>query len=123
MKGIIPIINAPKNIINQNIYKFKRDAYLNKDFIPSQWSDKEILQLYAIRTAIERCFSHNIQIYNARRMNLRGIEQAIKHRFFILILDLLKILTAYKTGRCDLFQTHSAFSNMKEEVSPQAIRY
>jgi len=123
IKGIIPIINAPKNIKNQNVYRFKKNVHLNKDFIPSQWSDEEILLLYAIRTAIERSFSHNIQIYNARRMNLRGIEQAIKHRFFILILDLLKILTAYKTGRSDLFQTYSAFSNMKEGVSPQAIRY
>lgn len=99
--GIIPLINAKKNIKNQNVKKLKDYFYVNMDFIPESWTDEEIILLMNIRSGIERQFSHNIVVYHARRANVRGIEMVSKHRFMILILDLLKINTAYKIGRSD----------------------
>ena len=113
LNNVIPVINAPKHIKNQNIVELRDDIHLNRDFLPNKWSDKELLKLYAIRTVIERLFSHNIQIYNARRFNIRGIKEGTKHRLMILILDLLKTLACYKLGRPDLFLTFTAFSTTR----------
>jgi hypothetical protein len=122
-KGIIPVINSTKNITKQNVVKIKRYIYLNLDFLPKSWTTDDFKKIYAIQTSIERCFPHNIQLHNAQRINTRGIEQATIHRYLILILDLLKILTSYKVGRPDLFQTYTAFSRMKEGVPPESIQY
>ena len=122
-QGIIGLLNAPKNITKQNVVELREDVHLNRDFIPASWSDRALLRLYAVRTSIERCFSHNIQVYNARKMNTRGLDQAVIHRYLILILDVLKILTAYKVGRPDLFQMYTAFSQMKVGVHPQAVQF
>lgn len=123
LKDIIPLVNAPKNVKTQNVVQFKKNLYLNKDFIPTFWSDKDIKRIFSIRTTIERLFSHNIQMYNARRMNTRGIEQASIHRYLLLILDLLKALTCYKIGRSDLFQTFTSFCQMKEGVDAQMVQF
>ena len=56
-------------------------------------------------------------------MNLRGLDEVIIHRHLIIILDLLKILTSFKVGRPDLFQSYSSYSQLKKGVPPQAIRY
>ncbi len=114
MNDVIPVINEPKNIKNQNVVELRNDVHLNRDYLPKIWSDDELLKLYAIRTSIERLFSRNIQIYNARRLNIRGIEEATKHRLMILILDLLKTLTCYKLGRTDLYLTFTAFSTTRQ---------
>ncbi|MHA1727543.1 MAG: hypothetical protein ACTSWY_02280, partial [Promethearchaeota archaeon] len=49
-------------------------------------------------------------------------EQAVKHRYMILILDLLKALTCYKIGRPDLFQTFTAFSRLRQGYNIKHIR-
>jgi hypothetical protein len=66
-----------------------------------------------IRSEIERQFSHNIVIYHARRANVRGLEMVSKHRYLILILDLLKINTAYKLGRPDMIGKARIFTMTK----------
>ena len=90
------------------------DSYrLNMDFIPEEWIQEELITFMNIRTENERRFSHNIVVYHARRANVRGWEMVSKHRYLILILDLLKILTAYKLGRPDLIGQARIFSTSK----------
>jgi len=112
--GTIGMINAPKNIKKQNIIKLSENVRLNRDFLPPNWSLEDCIKIYNLRTIIERLFSHNTLVYHARRMNVRGIDQAAKHRYMILILDLLKVLACHKLGRSDLFQTATAFSQMRK---------
>ncbi|MHA1803666.1 MAG: hypothetical protein ACTSU4_03925 [Promethearchaeota archaeon] len=65
------------------------------DFIPSNWVKEDLILLIKnIRSEIERQFSHIIVVYHERRANTRGLEMVSKHRYLILILDLLKINTA-----------------------------
>lgn len=111
--GIVPLINARKNIKNHPIIKVSKHYYVNRDFIPSQWKLEEIRLLMNARTAIERQFSHITLVYHARRSNVRGLEMVSKHRYLILILDLLKILTAYKMGRPDLIGKTRIFSTSR----------
>lgn len=112
-KGIVPLINSKKSIKNHNIMKLNKSYYLNMDFVPEEWTRDELISLMNIRTEIERQFAHNIVVYHARRANVRGKEMVSKHRFLILILDLLKILTAYKLGRPDLIGKSRIFSMSK----------
>ncbi len=100
--GIVPLINSKKSIKNQNVKKLNDNFYVNMDFIPSNWTKEDLILLMNIRSEIERQFSHIIVVYHARRANVRGLEMVSKHRYLILILDLLKINTAYKLGRPDL---------------------
>ena len=113
-KNIVPLINSRKNITRQNVHKLGEHLYINKDFVPSYWTDDDIKMLFALRTSIERAFSHNIQVYKARRMNVMGKEAITKARHLILILDVLKAKTAYKIDRPDLIgKAHSFEVNMK----------
>ena len=93
--------------------KLTKFYYINRDFIPAEWTDEETIMLLKLRTEIERQFSHMIVVYHARRSNVRGIETVTKHRYLILILDLLKILTAYKVGRPDLIGKTRSFTTTK----------
>jgi hypothetical protein len=108
-KNVVPLINSRKNITKQNVQKLGEHLYINKDFVPSSWTDDEIKLLFALRTSIERAFSHNIQVYKARRMNVIGTEAMTKARYLILILDALKAKTAYKIGRPDLIGKARSF--------------
>lgn len=112
-KGIIPLINSKQSITNHNIMKLNDSYYLNMDFIPEEWTREELISLMNLRTEIERQFSHNTVVYHARRANVRGWEMVSKHRYLILILDLLKILAAYKLGRPDLIGKARIFSMSK----------
>ncbi len=100
--GIVPLINSKKSIKNQNIVKLTKYFYVNMDFIPSTWTKEDLILLMNVRSEIERQFSHVTLVYHARRANVSGLEMMSKHRYLILILDLLKITTAYKLGRPDL---------------------
>ena len=111
--GIIPLINSKKSIKNQNIVKLNDNFYVNMDFIPSDWTKEELILMMNIRSEIERQFSHIIVVYHARRANVRGLEMISKHRFLILILDLLKINTAYKVGRPDMIGKTRIFTMTK----------
>lgn len=112
-RGIIPLINSTKAITNHNVMKLNDSYYLNMDFVPEEWTREELISLMNLRTEIERQFSHNIVVYHARRANVRGWEMVSKHRYLILILDLLKILAAYKLGRPDLIGKARIFSTSK----------
>ena len=48
-------------------------------------------------------------------MNIRGIDNAIRHRVLYYILDLLRALTAYKVGRPDLINKLTAFGKMRKQ--------
>ena len=111
--GITPLINSKKSIKNQNIKKLNDNFYVNMDFIPSNWTKEDLILLMNIRSEIERQFSHIIVVYHARRANVRGLEMVSKHRYLILILDLLKINTAYKLGRPDLIGKARTFTMTK----------
>lgn len=110
---IIPLINSKKSIKNQNVKKLTDHFYINMDFIPADWTKEELISLMNIRSEIERQFSHIIVVYHARRANVRGLEMVSKHRFLILILDLLKINTAYKLGRPDMIGKARIFTMTK----------
>lgn len=120
--GVIGMINTPKNVKKHNIITLTNNIRLNRDFIPSQWSDNDCRLIYNVRSEIERQFSHNNLVYHARRMNVRGIDQIAKHRYMILILDLLKALVCHKLGRGDLFQVSTAFCQMRNAYNPQFIQ-
>jgi len=111
--GIIPLINSKKSIKNQNVKKLTDNFYVNMDFIPSNWTKEDLILMMNIRSEIERQFSHIIVVYHARRANVRGSEMVSKHRYLILILDLLKINTAYKIGRPDLIGRARTFTMTK----------
>jgi hypothetical protein len=111
--GIIPLINARSNIKHQNILKLNKYFYVNKDFIPEHWTKEDLITFMNIRSGIERQFSHIVVVYHARRANVRGFEMVSKHRFLILILDLLKINTAFKVGRPDLIGECRIFNTTK----------
>jgi hypothetical protein len=117
--GVIGLINATKNITKQNIVDLRDDVHINRDFVPREWSDAEILKLYNLRTEIERRFSHNVQIYHVKEANVRGIDQVTKHRFVVLLLDLLKELAAIKLGRLDLLGHYTSFSSLRSGDSVQ----
>jgi hypothetical protein len=111
--GIIPLINSKKSIKNHHIKQLTDNFYVNMDFIPSDWTKDELILMMNIRSEIERQFSHIIVVYHARRANVRGLEMVSKHRYLILILDLLKINTAYKIGRPDLIGKTRTFTMTK----------
>ncbi|MHA1723504.1 MAG: hypothetical protein ACTSXH_01490, partial [Promethearchaeota archaeon] len=99
--------NSRKSVKKQNVVRLTKNFCLNMDFIPSEWTKEDLIKMMNIRTEIKRQFSHDIVVYHARRANVRGLEMVSKHRYLISILDLLKILTAYKVGRPDLIgKTH-----------------
>lgn len=111
--GIVPLINSKKSMTKQNIKKLNDNFYVNMDFIPSNWTKEDLILMMNIRSEIERQFSHVIVVYHARRANVRGLEMVSKHRYLILILDLLKINTAYKLGRPDLIGRARIFTMTK----------
>jgi len=115
-KNIVPLINSRKNITLQNVQKLGEHLYINKDFIPASWTDDEIKMIFALRTAIERAFSHNIQVYKARRMNVIGKDAITKARYLILSLDVLKAKTAYNISRPDLIGKARSFEVNKKTM-------
>ena len=112
-RGVVPLVNARKNITSQPVKQFGDHIFFNTKYLPARWSDDDVRSLYAVRTAIERCFSRVVAIYNAKRVSIRGIAGVTKHRWVILILDELKILASYKAGRPDLFQRPTAFARTR----------
>ena len=98
-KGIHPLINSTKSINNHYVMKLNDSYYHNMDFVQEEWTCGELISLMNLYTEIEQLFSHNIVVYHTTRASVRGGEMVSKHRYLILILDLLKILAAYKLGR------------------------
>jgi len=118
--GIISLINSKKTIKNQRIKKLTDHFYVNLDFIPAAWAKEQLVLLMNIRSEIGHQFSHITVVYHARRANVRGLEMVSKHRYMIIILDLLKINTSYKIGRPDLIGKTYIFT-MTKGVNFQSI--
>lgn len=112
-RGVVPLVNARANITNQPVKQFAKHLFLNTEYIPARWSDDDVRALYAVRTAIERCYSHVVVVFNAKRVSIRGLAGVTKHRWVVLILDVLKVLASYKVGRPDLFQRPTAFARTR----------
>ena len=116
-RGVYPIIRAKKNLKTQPTRELKKGYWFNTAYIPSGWTDAEMLEVYEARPMIEKAHAPNNTFYNAQRMNTRGLANAIRHRGFIYILDLARAITAQKLGRPDLTNKLRAFSGTREAMS------
>ena len=123
VRKVIPLVNARENIKNQPVKQFGDHQFFNTKYLPARWSENNVRVLYAIRTAIERCFSRVVVVYNAKRVSIRGIAGVMKQRWVILIIDLLKILASYKLGRPNLFQSPTAFARTREGLPSALLRH
>ena len=54
--GTIGVIGATKNIKKHNLVKLSSTILINRDFVPSSWSNDKLRELYGLRTCIERQF-------------------------------------------------------------------
>lgn len=117
---LYPLIRAKKNLKTQPTRELKKGYYFNTNFIPSNWTDEDVLSAYAIRPAIEAAQSANNTFYNSQRLNTRGKEMATTNRCLNYILDIMKAITAFKLGRCDLIGKESAFSSTREHLMNSA---
>ncbi|OLS12107.1 MAG: hypothetical protein RBG13Loki_4265 [Promethearchaeota archaeon CR_4] len=62
--GTIGMLNVPKTTTKQHIVELDADHRFNRDFVPAAWPDANIRDLMALRTVIERQFSHNTLVYH-----------------------------------------------------------
>lgn len=116
-RGTIGMLNVPKTVTKQHVVELDADHRFNRDFVPAAWTDAGIRDLMALRTVIERQFSHNTLVYHARRANVREIAEVAKHRYMVLILDILKTRACLSLGRGDLLGRSTAFSRMRGSMS------
>ena len=88
-----------------------------------QWSGPTTMSSSSmnLRTAIERRFSPNNLVHHARRSNVREIAEVAKHRYLLLILEVLKILACVSLGRGDLLRYPTAFSRLRSTMTIQEI--
>nr|MDO8117037.1 hypothetical protein [Candidatus Sigynarchaeota archaeon] len=106
---IVPIIDAPPNIVKHHLVDTPRKHRFNTDFIPSAWIP-ELDRIYALRGLHEASFSQDSLVYPGKRLNGYTIDIATQHFAFLKSLDHLTMLTAYKTGRPDLAWSSTAFT-------------
>lgn len=111
--GTITLINVPKTVKKQRVAILDGDHRANRNFLPAGWSDADVLRLENLRTEIERRFSPNNLVYHAERLNVREIAEAAKHRYMLLILEMLKCLACVNLGRGDLLQHPTAFTRLR----------
>ncbi len=119
--GTIGLINVPKFVTKQPVAILDDDHRVNRRFVPAEWSDKDILALMNLRTVIERKFSPNNLVHHGRRLNVREIAEVAKHRYMLLILEVLKILACVNMGRGDLLGRATAFSRLRSTMSFQEV--
>lgn len=113
VKSIWPLIRAKKNLKTHPTAEFRKGYWINTDYIPPGWSLDDVRDAYVVRPAIEAAQSANNTFYNASRMNSRGIDNAVRGRCLIYILDLLRAITAVKMGRPDLASKLEAFTTSR----------
>lgn len=118
-RGIYPVIRAKKNLVTHPTVEVRKGYWFNTDYFPPGWTKDDIRYVYDKRPAIEAAQSANNTFYNAKRMNNRGIDNAIRGRTMIYILDLLRALAAVKLGRPDLISTLGAFSTYRDVFPPE----
>ncbi|MCF2141378.1 MAG: transposase [Candidatus Lokiarchaeota archaeon] len=108
--GIYPLVRAKKNIKSHQTKELKKGYWFRTDFIPVGWTEKDLVQMYKIRPVIEAGQAANNFFYKSRRMNTRGLENAIRSRGLNYIFDLLRAITAVKLNRPDLISKLNSFS-------------
>ena len=106
---IVPIIDAPPNIVKHNLADTPREHRFNVDFIPPGWIP-ELDRIYALRGLHEASFSQDSLVYSGKRLNGYTLDMATQHFAFLKSLDHLTALTAFKTGRPDLAWSSTAFT-------------
>ncbi len=113
---LYPLPTSCQNILPSSYpaRELKEGYWFNPDFIPPVWSDRDFLQVYAWRPAIESGNSEHNTFYYGQRMNTRGNENAVKDRALDYILDWLKALAATKLNRPDLLCKWTAFSAARD---------
>ena len=84
--GVVLIIRGKKNLKDPNVRELKPKYFFNTTFFPENWSDKDLLKMYAIRPRIEEGNAQGNGQYNGKRMNIRGKEATIKYITLIYIL-------------------------------------
>jgi len=107
--GIVPIIDAPPNIVSQHLVDTPREHRFNVDFIPQGWIP-DLDRIYALRGLHEASFSQDSLVYSGKRLNGYTLDIATQHFCFLKSLDHLTALTAYKSGRVDLVWSSTAFT-------------
>lgn len=111
---IIPFIRAKKNLVTQPVIEIRKGYWFNSNFFPQNWTPDDVRAVHTKRPVIEAGQSANDTFYNSARMNDRGIDNAIRNRAMIYILELLRAITATKLGRADLISKLTAFSASRE---------
>lgn len=114
--GIVPMIDAPPNIVKHNLVDTPREHRFNVDFIPRGWIP-ELDRIYALRGLHEASFSQDSLVYPGKRLSGYTIDIATQHFAFLKCLDHLTALTAYKTGRPDLAWSSTAFTAPEVNLS------
>src|SRR5271157_271338 len=107
---IVPIIDAPPNIVNHDLVDTPKEHRFNVDFIPSGWIS-ELGRIYALRGLHEASFSQDSLVYPGKRLSGYTLDIATQHFAFLKSLDHLTALTAYKSGRPDLAWSSTAFTD------------
>ena len=115
--GIIPLIYARKNI-KLHVIKVDTRKYINISYIPASIITY-LRTLLNIRTGIERSFAPARVVYNASRMNNRGMENS---KINIGKLKCIELLTAIKVRRLDLTNIPTAFSDFRGAYSVKALK-
>jgi len=114
--GIVPIIDAPPNIVKHNLVDTPKKHRFNVDFIPSSWIPS-LGRIYALRGLHEASFSQDSLVYPGKRLNGYTLDIATQHFAFLKCLDHLTALTAYKSGRLDLKWSSTAFTGANFQLT------
>ena len=88
--GVVLIMRGKKNPKDPNIRELKPKYFFNTTFFPENWSDKDLLKMYAIRPRIEEGNAQGNGQYNGKRMNIRGKKPPLNIFTLIYILMLLE---------------------------------
>lgn len=118
--GTVPLIYARKNCKLQVIQVAPR-KYVNMAYVPAVMLPY-LTQLLNDRTKIERNYSPARVVYNASRMNNRGLENAKMNIGKLKCVELLTALTAVKLHRLDLINTPTAFRELQSCPNTTALK-
>jgi hypothetical protein len=113
---IVPIIDAPPNIVKHNLVDTPKKHRFNVDFIPASWIPS-LDRIYALRGLHEASFSQDSLVYPGKRLNGYTLDIATQHFAFLKCLDHLTALTAYKSGRMDLKWSSTAFTKANFQLT------
>ncbi|MHA1386415.1 MAG: hypothetical protein ACTSR3_21910 [Candidatus Helarchaeota archaeon] len=118
--GIVPLIMARKNI-KKHVIKIGTRKYINISHVPIPMVPY-LKILLNIRTKIERAFSPARVVYNASRMNNRGMENSLMNMGKLKCVELLTAIIVVKVHRPDLINPPTTFSDFRHEYSVTASK-